>query len=257
MSCFRSIETPSPRADDHSLLSIMEVGGCMEWILRPWHLTVLALAGWMSDEQRKAVAYLQTENAILREKLGKKRILLNNDQRRRLAVKGKELGRKGLIELSSMFTPDSILRWHRELVARKWDYSANRGAVGRPRIRQEIIDTIVRLAKENQTWGYDRIQGALMNIGYRVSDGTVANVLKDHGIEPVPRRGAYIYDVEDLPSGPLARPGCDGLHNRRGLDAERLADVLRPRCDAFIQPAYPDLRRHAESERGLDATDRP
>ena len=60
---------------------------------------------------------------MLKEKLGKKRIILNDDQRRRLAVKGKVLGRKVLEEIGTLFTPDTILRWHRELVAKKWDYT--------------------------------------------------------------------------------------------------------------------------------------
>ena len=138
----------------------------MDLILRPWHLTILFLATWMNHEQQKVIEYLQVENAVLREQVGKKRILLSDDQRRRLAVKGKELGRKGLAEISTLFTPETILRWHRELVARKRDYSDRREKVmGRPRIRQEIVNAIVRMARENRTWGYDRIQGALRNVG--------------------------------------------------------------------------------------------
>ncbi len=87
-----------------------------------------------------------------------------------------------------MFTPDTILRWHRTLVAKKWDHSDQRKSVGRPRIRQVIVDLILRFASENPTWGYDRIQGALANVGYHISDQTVGNVLKEHGIEPAPDR---------------------------------------------------------------------
>ncbi len=119
---------------------------------------------------------------------GRKRILLTDDQRRVLAVKGKALGRKTLRELTTIVTPDTILRWHRELVAQKWDYSDQRKAVGRPRIRQVIVDLILQFARENPTWGYDRIQGALSNVGYQISDTTVGNVLKAHGIEPAPDR---------------------------------------------------------------------
>ena len=122
------------------------------------------------------------------KKLGKKRILLDADQRRVLAVKGHALGRKKLLELTTIVTPDTILRWHRELVAKKWDHRDKRKAVGRPRIRQVIVDSILRFARENPTWGYDRIQGALANIGYPIGDSTVANVLKAHGIEPAPDR---------------------------------------------------------------------
>ena len=86
-----------------------------------------------------------------------------------------------------MFTPDTILRWHRMLIAQMWDTSDKRKP-GRPRIRQEIVDLIIRFAKENPTWGYDRIQGALSNVGYAISDSTVASVLEQNGIDPGPER---------------------------------------------------------------------
>ena len=120
--------------------------------------------------------------------LGKKRLLLTDDQRRLLAVKGKAIGRKALLQLTTIVTPDTILGWHRKLVAEKWDYSEKRKSVGRPRIRQVIVDLILRFAKENPTWGYDRIQGALANVGYHISDTTTGNILKAHGIEPAPDR---------------------------------------------------------------------
>ena len=95
----------------------------MNLVLQPWHLMVMLLAGWINRQQQEFIEYLLAENAVLTEKLGKKRILLNDGQRRRLAVKGKILGRKRLEEFGTLFTPDTILRWHRMLVARKWDYS--------------------------------------------------------------------------------------------------------------------------------------
>jgi putative transposase len=156
--------------------------------LQPWQLLFLVLAGWVNHRQQDAIAYLRTENRILREKLGKKRILLNDDQRRRLAVKGKILGRKMLDELAGIVTPETILRWHRELVARHWDYSGRRIAGRRPSVTEEIVELVLRLAKESPTWGYGRIQGALMNLGHRISDTTVAKILKAHGIEPAPER---------------------------------------------------------------------
>ena len=81
-----------------------------------------------------------------------------------------------------------FLRWHRELIARKWDHSDKRQSVGRPRIRQQIVDLALRMARENPSWGYDRIQGALANVGFHISDTTVGNILKAHGIEPAPER---------------------------------------------------------------------
>jgi putative transposase len=161
----------------------------LEFVLKPWHLIVLFLASHLNHEQQCVIEYLQVENQVLREKLGKGRILLNDDQRRRLAVKGKLLGRKALCELTTLVTPDTIMRWHRELVAKKWDYSHRRKRVGRPRTRQEVAELIVRLAKENPTWGYNHIQDALKNLGMKISDTTVGNILKEHGIEPAPQRG--------------------------------------------------------------------
>ena len=126
---------------------------------------------------------------MLKEKLGKKRILLNDDQRRRLAVKGKVLGRKVLQEIGCLFTPDTILRWHRELIAQKWDYSQRREKKpGRPLSSEEITQLVLQMARENPSWGYDRIVGALVNLGHQISDQTVGNILKAHGIEPAPER---------------------------------------------------------------------
>ena len=161
----------------------------MEFVLHPWHVLLLTVSAWINREQEQIIEYVLAENQVLREKLGKGRILLNDDQRRRLAVKGKSLGRKVLAGLTTIVTPDTILRWHRPLVAKKWDCSERRkSTVGRPRLRTVIVELIVRMAKKNSGWGYDRIQGALKNLGYHISDTTVGNVLKEHGIEPAPER---------------------------------------------------------------------
>jgi putative transposase len=161
----------------------------MSFVLKPWQLWVLALAGWINQEQQELIEYLQTENQVLREMQGKKRILLTDDQRRRLAVKGKVLGRKLLEQVATIVTPDTILRWHRRLIAEKWDYSHCREKKpGRPPISEELVQLVLRIAKENPSWGYDRIQGALANLGHQVSDTSVGHILKAHGIEPAPER---------------------------------------------------------------------
>jgi hypothetical protein len=103
----------------------------MKSILHPWQILLLVLAGWVNRQQQNSIEYLIAENQILREKLGKKRILLNDDQRRRLAIKGKVLGRKALAEICRIVTPETILRWHRKLIAEKWDYSERRKKQGR------------------------------------------------------------------------------------------------------------------------------
>ena len=150
----------------------------MNFVLTPWQLFFAILAGWVNRQQQEAINYLRTENRVLKEKFGKKRILLTDDQRRRLAVKGKVLGRKRLFEVGTLFTPDTILRWHRKLVAKKWDTS-HQQKPGRPRLRHVIVDLTVQFAKENPSWGCDRIQGALANVGFHIADTTVAKGLLD------------------------------------------------------------------------------
>ena len=109
----------------------------MKFILQPWQLMLIILASWVNRQQQEVIEYLRTENAVLKEKFGKERILLTDEQRRRLAVKGKILGRKQLEQVGTLFTPDTILRWHRQLVANKWDYSDRKEKkTGRPRTRQ-------------------------------------------------------------------------------------------------------------------------
>lgn len=158
----------------------------MKWT--PWQLLAVIVAGWMSRQQQHVIEYLREENRVLREKLGVQRVRLNDDQRRRLAAKGKILGRRCLAEFCSIVTPDTILRWHRLFIARKYDSSDKRN-LGRPGVMLRIRELTVRIAKENERWGYRRIQGALANLGHRVGRSTVRRILKSEGIEPAPRRG--------------------------------------------------------------------
>ena len=157
----------------------------MSFILRPCELAFVVLAGWVNQQQQEVIEYLRTENQILKEKLGKKRVLLTDDQRGRLAVKGKVLGRRMLEKVGTLFTPDTILRWHRALVAKKWDYSDRRKNTGRPRLSDEVRQLVVKFARENPSWGYDRIADALGNIGHKVFDGSASNVNR-HGPEDSP-----------------------------------------------------------------------
>ncbi|HIF01648.1 MAG TPA: helix-turn-helix domain-containing protein [Fuerstia sp.] len=159
----------------------------MSFLLQPWHILLAALCGMVNQRQQQIIEFQNAQIETLLKKFGKKRLLLDDNQRRLLAVKAHAIGRKALLELTTIVTPDTILRWHRELVARKFD-SSDKRKPGRPRIRQEIVDAIVRFATENPTWGYGRVQGALKNLKYHISDSTVANVLKAHGIEPAPDR---------------------------------------------------------------------
>ncbi len=148
-------------------------------------LLLAALVGWLDRRQQDAVAYLIEEDRILRAPL-RGRVRLTDEDRRRLAVHGHRLGRRRLGQVATIVTPDTILRWHRQLIARTWTYATRRG--GRPGVLAEIRRLVVRMAEENPTWGYTRIRGALKNVGHRVSRSSVARILKAHGIPPVPER---------------------------------------------------------------------
>lgn len=156
-------------------------------VVQPWQLFSVIVAGVLNSHQQKVIEYLREENRVLKERLGCGRLRLSNDQRRRLAAKGKALGRKLLSEVCTIVTPDTILRWHRELIARKYDGSPNR-RVGRPRVMQDIRCLVVRMARENPGWGYLRLQGAMREAGHRVARTTIANILRGHGLEPAPQR---------------------------------------------------------------------
>ena len=160
----------------------------MNFVLQPWQFFVVIFVGWVHREQQKIIEFYQTELDAVMKAQGKKRFSLTDDQRRLLAVKGRSLGRKALMELTTIVTPDTILRWHRTLVAQKWDYTERRQKVGRPPVSQEIVELVLRFARENVTWGYDHTQGALANLGHEVSDQTVGNILKEHGVEPAGER---------------------------------------------------------------------
>ena len=128
-----------------------------------------------------------TENRILRHQIPG-RVRLSDGERKTLAEIGQKLGKQALQDVATLVKPDTILGWHRTLVAQKFDGSQQRKAPGRPRIDPEVEALIVRMAQENHSWGYDRIVGALANLGVTVSDQTVGNVLKRHGIAPAPER---------------------------------------------------------------------
>ena len=132
----------------------------MRLTLDPFRLLLISLAGCLNQHQLEVIDYLQEENRVLRQQLGNKRLRLNHDQRRRLAVKAKKLGWRVLHELTTIVTPETLLAWHRKLIASKYDVSKQRGP-GRPRVQDEIQQVVIRMATENRDWGYRRIQGAL------------------------------------------------------------------------------------------------
>ena len=156
-------------------------------VLQPFHVLVVALAGWLNRQQQAIIDYVIEENRVLKQQLEGQRPRFTNAQRRRLALKAKILGRRLLDEIETLVTPDTLLAWHLKLIAEKWTYP--RKGLGRPRVAREITELVLRMATENDDWGYDRIQGALANLGHIIAPNTVKNILKRHGIEPAPERG--------------------------------------------------------------------
>ena len=158
--------------------------------LFPLQYLIATLALWLNRQQQGVIDYLKEENHLLKAQLAGRKIHFTDAERRRLAVRAKAVGRKLLSQLETLVTPDTLLRWHRKLVAQKWNFVDRRGP-GRPRTKDEIASLILRMAEENQSWGYTRILGALSNLGFKVGRGTVANVLKENGIDPAPLRGKH------------------------------------------------------------------
>ena len=151
----------------------------------PLRFVLVALAGWMNQQQRDVIDYLHEENRVPREQLGPRRVRFTDAQRRRLAAKAKTLGRRVLRDIATIVTPDTLLAWLRTFIAKKYDGSTRHGP-GRPPVMAEIRALIVRMATDNRGWGYTRIQGALANLDYDVSRGTIATILREHGLDPAP-----------------------------------------------------------------------
>ena len=129
---------------------------------------VLTFAGWVNCHQDDLIAYLREENRVLREHLGRRPLRRTDAQRRRLAVRGQKLGRRVVMQVAGIVTPDPILRWYRRLIAQTYDGRARRGR-GRPMPRRDVAARVVRMAVEHPQWGYTRIRGALSNLGHEIA----------------------------------------------------------------------------------------
>jgi putative transposase len=149
---------------------------------------LMIVSGWVHRHQLIVIEFLQAENQFLKRQLRGKRTRFTDAERALLARKAKAVGRRALLELDTIVSPDTLMRWHKRLIAQKWDFSDRHGP-GRPMIMRDISDLILRMAQENPSWGYTRIQGALSNLSHRVGRGTIANVLRRNGIEPSSERG--------------------------------------------------------------------
>jgi len=152
-----------------------------------WARILAYVTGTVDQELLARNEYLAAENRMLKAHL-QVRLKLSDAERATLGEIGHRLGRKVLAEVATVARPDTILAWYRKFVARKFDGSKARRGPGRPRVNREVEQLIVRLASENRDWGYDRIAGALANLGYVISDQTVGNILQRHALPPAPER---------------------------------------------------------------------
>jgi len=153
-----------------------------------WLTLITCLAYCVDKELYKAIDYLREQVRVLLEHQEKenKRILLSNSQRMRVAAKAKRLSRKMLEQCTVLFTPDTIMRWYRKLIAEKYDGSQNRTYAGRPQIPQEVVDLIIRFKQENPRWGYKKIRDQVVYLGYNICKSSVKNILIEHGYDPEP-----------------------------------------------------------------------
>jgi transposase InsO family protein len=153
-----------------------------------WKRLLAYITGSVDQELLLRNEFLVTENRILKNQI-KGRLQLTDLERISLAEIGKRLGRMALAEVAQIVRPETILGWHRKLIAKKFDGSKQRTSIGRPATGQTIEELVLQLARENRSWGYRRIVGALSNLGHEISHQTVANVLQWHGLAPAPERG--------------------------------------------------------------------
>ncbi|HKX24319.1 MAG TPA: helix-turn-helix domain-containing protein [Candidatus Saccharimonadales bacterium] len=151
-------------------------------------ILIAMVAGWLQQHQQQVITYLLAENRVLKAQLGSHRLRLTDTARRRLTALAHPLGRKQLKEVATIATPDTLLRWSHRLIAQKFDGSRQRKHPGRPRVAEDVEQLVIRMAEENATWGYRRIQGALANLGHHIDASTVRNILHRHHLDPAPQR---------------------------------------------------------------------
>src|SRR5437762_4361331 len=173
-----------------------------------WARMLAYITGTVDQELLLRNEYLAAENRILKVQI-KGRLLLSDGEKATLSEIAYRLGRKALREVAMVAQPETILAWYRRLIAHKFDGSKSRRRPGRPRVRADIENLVVRMAKENPSWGYDRIVGALANLGHQVSDQTVGNILRRHGTAPAPKRSQITTWKDFLATHMNVLAGCD------------------------------------------------
>jgi putative transposase len=226
-----------------------------------WARLLAYVTGAINQELLLKNEYLVAENRILKARV-KGRLVLSRGEKATLAEIAHRLGRKALEEVTSAARPDTILGWYRKLIARKFDGSKFRQRAGRPKIQPEIENLVVRMARESPGWGYDRIVGALGNLGHRISDQTVGNILKRHGISPAPQRRQTVRWKDFIRSHMAVLAGADfftvEVLTLRGLVTYYVLFFIhlesRRICIAGMTP-YPDEEWMDQQARNLTMED--
>ena len=219
-----------------------------------WARMLAYITGTVDRELLLRNEYLATENRILKAQV-KGRLLLSDAARKTLAEIAHRLARKVLEDVANAAKPDTILGWYRKLIARKFDGSKARRYPGRPRVDCEIEQLVVRMAKENVTWGCDRVVGALANLGYTLSDETVGNMLRRHGIPPAPQRKRTTTWKEFIRTHMDVLAGTD-FFTVEVLTLRGLVTLLCAVLHSFGESPSGGGRHHAASKRGVDDADR-
>jgi putative transposase len=189
-----------------------------------WKKLLESIPESVDDELRLRNAYLVAENRILRQQITG-RLQLTDSDRKQLSEIGAKLGKTALEEIATIALPDTILAWHHQFTDQKGDTGEPRKSVGRPRMDPEIEALVVRMARENRTWGYDRIQGALTHLGYAISDQTVGQQLETSRT-PTGAGTQEDRDLEGIYSYPQGHPHGHGLLQQRGVGLVGTGDSL-------------------------------
>ena len=153
-----------------------------------WQLLFIGVAGWMNRKQAQLIEYILEENRVLRELMGRKRLRFSEAQKRRLAAKARGISLGRLKEIARVVSPQTLIKWYRDLIAGKYNGTRNRGP-GRPLTGPDLTELVIRLAKENRGWGYTRIQGTMAHLGHEMGRSTIRAILLGAGVG---RRSAFL-----------------------------------------------------------------
>jgi hypothetical protein len=196
--------------------------------LYPLQVLLVTLAGWVNRHQQHVIEYLVEENRVLKERMKGRRLRLTDDQRRRLAAKGRRLRRRVLRQVTTIVTPDTILRWHRQLIARKWTFPPRRP--GRPRIMQEISSLTCFFCSPHveATTGSRNPQGSE---GKAVSENRNPDAQSPDLVFPTSRANPALAHSAKIPNERGERPHRVGGQCRQSADLDNPAqsiEVVRP-----------------------------